>query len=538
MTIASNLSKQVFSADGVQTEFPVSFRFSAPEHLAVYGASGEQYQIGTDYTVSGDSYGKFDNGGTVIFIQPPPAGTLAILRQTPLTQESDYVPNGNIRAETLEKDLDKSVMIAQEIMEILSRCLKVAPTESDPDIYWTMINAIKDACALSAANSATSAATAGTIAASIGHIWTELTGDESLFDAAFATAQDLMEAKGAVDAAAAAAVAGVNDATLAALNAANTEIEEAKDSSLVALDTALGNSTGSLTLLVAEATGAKTAAEAAQAAAEASTGDAATSATTAANSATSAAASAVTSGNSAASAAAAQSVAEDAAVAAVNAADDADDRAAIASANSAVALSQAQAAAAAKVAAQEAQTAAEAAAAAAVIDVDNAVAIHNGAATAHQTLFNAKAPLASPALTGTPTAPTATAGTNTTQIATTAFVTGAVTGKANANLDNLSLAAALTNLGFLGSLTQNGYQKLPGGLIVQWGLSTYDSGSLTERSVVFPVAFPNGAWIVTGTDVGLLSYCYSFSSYSATGFMAHFADGLGEWGFNWIAIGY
>jgi hypothetical protein len=37
-----------------------------------------------------------------------------------------------------------------------------------------------------------------------------------------------------------------------------------------------------------------------------------------------------------------------------------------------------------------------------------------------------KAPLASPALTGTPTAPTANAGTNTTQIATTAFVTGAV----------------------------------------------------------------------------------------------------------------
>ncbi|WP_245216443.1 hypothetical protein [Pseudomonas aeruginosa] len=39
-----------------------------------------------------------------------------------------------------------------------------------------------------------------------------------------------------------------------------------------------------------------------------------------------------------------------------------------------------------------------------------------------QALLNAKAPLASPALTGTPTAPTAAAGTNTTQIATTAFV--------------------------------------------------------------------------------------------------------------------
>ena len=43
-----------------------------------------------------------------------------------------------------------------------------------------------------------------------------------------------------------------------------------------------------------------------------------------------------------------------------------------------------------------------------------------------QTALNAKAPSASPTLTGTPKAPTATAGTNTTQIATTAFVTAAV----------------------------------------------------------------------------------------------------------------
>lgn len=40
----------------------------------------------------------------------------------------------------------------------------------------------------------------------------------------------------------------------------------------------------------------------------------------------------------------------------------------------------------------------------------------------------AYAPLASPALTGTPTAPTAAPGTNTTQLATTAFVQGAVSG--------------------------------------------------------------------------------------------------------------
>lgn len=46
----------------------------------------------------------------------------------------------------------------------------------------------------------------------------------------------------------------------------------------------------------------------------------------------------------------------------------------------------------------------------------------DGVTSAIQTQLNAKAPLASPALTGTPTAPTAAVGTNTTQVATTAFV--------------------------------------------------------------------------------------------------------------------
>jgi len=61
----------------------------------------------------------------------------------------------------------------------------------------------------------------------------------------------------------------------------------------------------------------------------------------------------------------------------------------------------------------------------------------------------AKAALASPTFTGTPAAPTATAGTNTTQIATTAFVTGAVSdlvASAPSTLNTLNeLAAALGN---------------------------------------------------------------------------------------------
>lgn len=44
--------------------------------------------------------------------------------------------------------------------------------------------------------------------------------------------------------------------------------------------------------------------------------------------------------------------------------------------------------------------------------------------TGLQIALDGKAPLASPALTGTPTAPTPASGTNTTQLATTAFVLG------------------------------------------------------------------------------------------------------------------
>lgn len=75
--------------------------------------------------------------------------------------------------------------------------------------------------------------------------------------------------------------------------------------------------------------------------------------------------------------------------------------------------------------------------------------IAQSAVTNLTTDLSAKATLASPALTGTPTAPTAAAGTNTTQIATTAFVTGAVAdlvASAPAALNTLNeLATALGN---------------------------------------------------------------------------------------------
>lgn len=65
-----------------------------------------------------------------------------------------------------------------------------------------------------------------------------------------------------------------------------------------------------------------------------------------------------------------------------------------------------------------------------------------GVTSAIQTQIDAKAPLASPALTGTPTAPTAAAGTNTTQVATTAHVYEAVNGVSSQVATDAATAAA------------------------------------------------------------------------------------------------
>lgn len=69
-----------------------------------------------------------------------------------------------------------------------------------------------------------------------------------------------------------------------------------------------------------------------------------------------------------------------------------------------------------------------------------------GVTSALQTQLNAKASLASPTFTGSPTAPTPTAGDNDTSIATTAFVTGAI---ATADAGNVKLTGDQTKAGLL-----------------------------------------------------------------------------------------
>ena len=75
------------------------------------------------------------------------------------------------------------------------------------------------------------------------------------------------------------------------------------------------------------------------------------------------------------------------------------------------------------------------------------------------------------------------------------------------------------------SLVTNGYQKLPGGLILQWGVCTSNS---TPVAVTFPTTFPTSCFAVVlcGKDMTGTIYQCSASSVTASGFNAYNASTL------------
>lgn len=106
-------------------------------------------------------------------------------------------------------------------------------------------------------------------------------------------------------------------------------------------------------------------------------------------------------------------------------------------------------------------------------NVNNTSDANKPISTATQTALNAKAPLASPALTGTPTAPTATSGTNTTQIATTAFVQTEINNK-------IAAADAMIYKGTIG--TSGTVTALPATHSTGWTYKVITAGTYAGQS--------------------------------------------------------
>ena len=125
MTVASTTSKVTYAGNGSTTSFTVPFYFLANTHLKVILRSAAGIEttktLTTDYTVSGVGS---PSGGTITMLVAPASGeTLAILRNVPYTQETDYQSNDPFPAQTHEQALDKLTMETQQLAEQANRAL-------------------------------------------------------------------------------------------------------------------------------------------------------------------------------------------------------------------------------------------------------------------------------------------------------------------------------------------------------------------------------------------------------------------------------
>ena len=135
MTVSTTTLKASFSGNGSTTAFAYSWKIFASTELKVYirsSAGAETLKSegsgSANYAVSG--VGE-TGGGNVTFVTAPASGeTVVILRDTGLTQGTDYQPADPFPAADHEDALDRLTHIVQEQQEELDRSFKVSRTNA------------------------------------------------------------------------------------------------------------------------------------------------------------------------------------------------------------------------------------------------------------------------------------------------------------------------------------------------------------------------------------------------------------------------
>ena len=132
MTIPSETARARFEGNGSTTEFPTGFRIDDADEIAVWHTSAlgveSRLTVDVDYTVEG--VGE-EAGATVTY---PVTGDelaegeyLTLLRDVPMTQETNYEAQDSLFPDVVERDIDRIVERLQQHEEVLSRCPKATP---------------------------------------------------------------------------------------------------------------------------------------------------------------------------------------------------------------------------------------------------------------------------------------------------------------------------------------------------------------------------------------------------------------------------
>jgi hypothetical protein len=138
MTVESTAAIIRYTGDAAQTVFPYTWKILDDDDIQVYlrviATGVETLQTkDTHYTVSGVG---LDAGGNITFITSPtdytPAATeQVVLKRVPaITQTSDYEEGGELDQEALENALDRTIMVAQRLKELIDRAVLLPETSN------------------------------------------------------------------------------------------------------------------------------------------------------------------------------------------------------------------------------------------------------------------------------------------------------------------------------------------------------------------------------------------------------------------------
>lgn len=129
MTVPTETNKVIGTGNGVAPVFPFTFGTLPSGDLVVTLYDLDDVAIpqieNTDYTVLGKGA---EDGGSVVFVVPPPDGwTVLIRRILPTTQPDDLKNQGSYYPRTVERMFDRRAMVDQQLEETLDRTLTLPP---------------------------------------------------------------------------------------------------------------------------------------------------------------------------------------------------------------------------------------------------------------------------------------------------------------------------------------------------------------------------------------------------------------------------
>ena len=119
-----------YIASASQTVFPYPFPIFDAADIAVYDESTLQV-LTTHYTVGGVGN---DLGGDITFLTGRTAGNvITIYRDTSIARTSDFQQNGPLGSSSVNDELDRRVIVEQELKSAIARTVKLSPLDTSTD---------------------------------------------------------------------------------------------------------------------------------------------------------------------------------------------------------------------------------------------------------------------------------------------------------------------------------------------------------------------------------------------------------------------